>query len=75
MRIRIKILNSTISHANLYLYADGDLITDVNGITLRNSQVPQFLILLEPEIVIVDRSHITDDLWKRIRDFKAVQLI
>lgn len=76
IRIRSQIASSDGHHTKLLVWVNGDLTSgDSNAISLRNADVVPFMMRLQPEIIIVRREYITDDLWKRIKHLKVIELI
>lgn len=75
VRIRARVNHSDNRYTKLQVWLNGDLITGEHALVIRNADFMAFCLRLKPEIVIVDRENISDDLWKRIKHYKTVELI
>lgn len=74
-RIRTRLKRADNLHAEIEVWLNGDLITNGAGLTLRNRDFIYLMDRLQPEIIIVKRDLISDDLWKRIKHLREVELI
>lgn len=75
VRIRTRIPHADNRHTRLQIWLNGDLITGEHRLVIRNAEVLLLLSRLKPEIVIVDRENVSDDLWKRIKHIPEVELL
>lgn len=74
-RIRGRLLHADNRHSKIQVWLNGDLITGEHSLVVRNSDILYLLSRLSPEILIVDRENVSDDLWKRIKHLPEVELI
>lgn len=75
VRIRCRVNHSDNRYTKVQIWLNGDLITGEHAIVVRNADIMALFLRVRPEIVIVDRENISDDLWKRIKHYDAVELI
>lgn len=75
VRIRARVNHSDNRYTKLQVWLNGDLITGEHALVIRNADILHLLLRLRPEIIIVDRENISDDLWKRIKHVPEVELI
>lgn len=75
VRIRARITHADNRYTKLQLWLSGDLITGRDHLTIRNADVVYFVLAIKPEIVIVDRENVSDDLWRRIKHLPEIELI
>lgn len=74
-RIRARVNHSDNRYTKLQVWLNGDLITGEGALVIRNADVIALCLRLKPEVVIVDRENVSDDLWKRIKHYEPVELI
>lgn len=75
VRIRARINHADNRYSKLQVWLNGDLITGEHALVIRNADFMHLILRLKPEIIIVDRENISDDLWKRIKHVPEVELI
>lgn len=75
VRIRARVNHSDNRYTKLQIWLNGDLITGEHALVIRNADFMGLILRLRPEIIIVDRENISDDLWKRIKHVNEVELI
>lgn len=73
-RFRIRVFHADNSYTQFQLWFNGDLITN-DYLQVRNSDFVYVIHKLDPEVISVDRENITYDLWKRIKDLPAIELL
>lgn len=74
-RIRARVNHSDNRFTKLQVWLNGDLITGEHALVIRNADIMPLVLRLRPEIIIVDRENVSDDLWKRIKHVNEVELI
>lgn len=75
VRIRARVNHADNRYTKLQVWLNGDLITGEHALVIRNGDLMALCVRLKPEVVIVDRENVSDDLWKRIKHYDAVELI
>lgn len=74
-RIRCRVIHSNNHHTKIQLWLNGDLITGDHSLIVRNRDVNYLVVKLKPDVIIVDRENVSDDLWKRIKHTPGLELI
>lgn len=74
-RVRIRVFHAGPRRTELQIWLNGDLLTVDGMLNVRNADFVYLMNKLQPEIIIVDRDNVTDDLWKRIKLMPQVELI
>lgn len=72
MRLVLRINSANKMHVNLSVWVNGGLATGTCGLTLRVSEVADFIVHTNPDKVSVDRENITEDVFRRVAGFKNV---
>ena len=75
VRIRSRVTHADNRHTRIQVWLNGDLITGEHSLVVRNGDILYLLSRLKPEILIVDRENVSDDLWKRIKHLPEVELL
>lgn len=74
-RIRARVNHSDNRFTKLQVWLNGDLITGEHALVIRNADLMALCLRLKPEVLIVDRENVSDDLWKRIKHVPEVELL
>lgn len=75
MRIAIRIKQNSPDHTKVDMWVNGGLSTGLCGITLRNSEVIDFIFHLKPDAIDVDRESINLELYKKLENMDKVCFI
>lgn len=75
MNLTLRIIENDRSHVKMAMYLNGGLVSGACGITIRRSELVEFVIRLDPEELEVDREQISSYVWERLRGFKKLKLV
>ena len=76
IRLAVRVLEEGgDGHIKISLLINGELVTGPCGITLRQSEIVDFIHRLQPDGIEVDREMISDHLFHRLAGFKNTRFV